>query len=220
MNPDFFRIWKKGVTCPTMPETQSDSSRAEYQFGLQAFLLMFVVVAVLAAYLRTFGPEAVGRFGLVLVLALPLGGAIGRLAGRFSAAVFWAGIGTVLGSLAVCGAAVGHWTALYAWPLMGGIVGATAAICGEGKLVRRVAWSALVGFGVIAVYTFSWFGFQREQIAELICAAGGGALLGLSVDLVGRFEKRTSIPRHFLALGLVVLAIAGHWIAVRIIPGV
>jgi hypothetical protein len=112
MNPDFFRIWKKGVTCPTMPETQSDSSRAEYQFGLQAFLLMFVVVAVLAAYLRIFGPEAVGRFGLVLVLTLPLGNAIGRLAGRFSAAVFWAGIGTVLGSLAVCGAAVGHWIAV------------------------------------------------------------------------------------------------------------
>ncbi len=208
------------VTNPTTPETRSESPRAEYQFGLQAFLLMFVVVALLAAYLRTFGPEAVGRFGLVIVLTLPLGGAIGWLADRFSAAVFWAGIGTVLGSLAVCGAAVYHWTALYVWPLMGGIVGATAAVCDEGKLMQRMACSALVGFGVIAVYTFSCFGFQRDQVAELICAAGGGALLGLGVELVGRFEKRTSIPRHFLALGLVVLAVAGHWIAVRIIPGV
>ncbi len=56
------------------PRAQTDTaaSRAEYQFGLQAFLLMFVVVAVLAGYLRTFGPATVGRFGLVLVLTLPL----------------------------------------------------------------------------------------------------------------------------------------------------
>ncbi len=220
MNPDFFRIRKKGVTCPTMPEPRSESPRAEYQFGLQAFLLMFVVVALLAGYLRTFGPEAVGRFGLVLVLTMPLGGLIGWLAGRFSAAVFWAGIGTVLGTLAVCGAAVGHWTALYAWPLMGGMAGAAAAVCDRRGLVERMACGAMVGLGIITIYVFSCFGIANAQIAELICAAGGGALLGLGVDLVGRFEKRTSIPRHFLALGLVVLAIAGHWIAVRVIPGV
>ncbi|MEN6451089.1 MAG: hypothetical protein ABFC96_11410 [Thermoguttaceae bacterium] len=202
------------------PHNDTDSPRSEYQFGLQAMLLMFVVAALLAGYLRAFGPEAVGRFGLVLALALPLGGLIGWWAGRFSAAVFWAGIGSVLGSLAVCGAATSHWSQLYVWPLMGGIVGATAAACGDGRPVRRMAWCALVGFAIVAICGLSFSGFGRDRIAELICAAGGGALLGLGVDLVTRFERFTSIPRHFLALVLVVLAIAGHWVAVRVIPGI
>jgi hypothetical protein len=42
----------------------------------------------------------------------------------------------------------------------------------------------------------------------------------LVIDLATRFEKWTSVPRHFFALGLVILAIAGHWLAIRLIPGV
>ncbi len=195
-------------------------SRAEYQFGLQAFLLMFVVVAVLVGYLRSFGVEPVGRFGLCIAVAMPLGGLIGWRAGRFSTAVFWTGIGTVLGSLAVCGTTVGHWTAYYFWPLMGGAAGATAAVCDRRGLPERMASTTVVALGIVGLYTLLWPCRSGEENAQIVCAAGGGALLGLGVDLVGRFERWTAIPRHFLALGLVVLAVAGHWVAVRVIPGI
>ena len=93
---------------------------------------MFVVVAVFLGYIRTFHAEDVGRFVVVATLAVLVGGAIGLAAHRFSAAVFWAGIGTVGGYLAVVQPALYHRSQQYAWPLMSGIVGAVAAACGDG----------------------------------------------------------------------------------------
>ena len=135
------------MTSPTTPETEPQPSRAEFQFGLQAFLWMFVVVAVFS-YIRTFSPATVARFGLVATLAIVVGGLIGLLAGRFSAAVFWSGIGVVGGYLAVVHASLFHWTNEYAWPLMGGIVGAAAAACGDGHIKRPVVCSSAVWLGL------------------------------------------------------------------------
>jgi hypothetical protein len=207
------------MTDSTTPETDPKPPRAEFQFGLQAFLWMFVVVAVFLSYIRTFRPEAVATFGLVATLALLIGGVIGLLAGRFSAAVFWSGIGVAGGYLAVVHTSLYHWTQEYAWPLMGGIAGATAAVCGDGNVRRRMVWSSLVWLGLIAIYDLSFFGLQYDLMSDPICALIAGALFGLGVDLATRFEKWTSIPRHFFALGLVLLAIGGHWVAIRLIPG-
>jgi hypothetical protein len=195
------------------------TSRVEFQFGLQAFLWMFVVVAVFLSYIRTFGPEAVARFGIVGPAAMIVGGVIGLVAGRFSAAVFWSGIGVVGGYLAVVHASLYHWSNEYVWPLTGGIVGATAAICGDGHVKRRMFYCSLVWTALVTVYELPLFGLQRELIADPFCAALAGALFGLGVDLAMRFERFTSIPRHFFALGLILFAIAGHWAAMRLFPG-
>jgi len=208
------------MTDSTTPETEPQPSRAEFQFGLQAFLWMFVVVAVFLSYIRTFSPADVAKFGFVATLALLIGALIGLLAGRFSAAVFWAGFGVVGGYLAVVHTCLYHWTQEYAWPLMGGIVGATAAVCGDGKLGRRIGVSAHVWLVLVVIYDLSFFGLQRDLIADPLCAFLSGILFGLVIDLATRFEKWTSVPRHFFALGLVILAIAGHWLAIRLIPGV
>jgi hypothetical protein len=208
------------MTNPTTSEIEPQPPHAEFQFGLQAFLWMFVVVAVFLSYIRTFNPADVAKFGLVATLALLLGGVIGLLAGRFSAAVFWAGIGVVGGYLAVVHTCLYHWSQEYAWPLMGGVVGATAAVCGDGNLRRRIGCCSLAWLVLVMIYDLSLFGVQRDLLADPLCAFIAGALFGLGVDLATRFEKWTSIPRHFFALGLVLLAIAGHWLAIRIIPGV
>ena len=89
------------MTDPTTTESQLQPARAEFQFGLDAFLWMFVVVAVFLAYIRTFNPDDIGKFVLVATVDVLVGGAIGLLAGGFSSAVFWAGIGAVGGYLAV-----------------------------------------------------------------------------------------------------------------------
>jgi hypothetical protein len=211
---------KMAITNPPTPEGECPPSREEFQFGLQAFLWMFLVVAVFLSYIRTFRPEAVAVFAFVATLSLLIGGAIGLLAGRFSAAVFWAGIGAVGGYLAVVHTCLYHWTQEYAWPLMAVIVGATAAACGDGNPRRRIVWSALVWLGLIAIYDLSLFGLDRDLMADPICAVVAGALFGLGVDLATRFEKHTRVPRHFFALGLVIVAIGGHWLAIRLVPGV
>jgi len=195
------------------------SSRAELQFGLDAFLWMFVVVAVFLGYVRTFNAEHVGRFVVVATVALFVGGVIGLVARRVSAAMFWTGIGVVGGYLAVVHPPLVHWSQEYAWPLMSGIAGAVAAVCGDGNLRRRMAAPALVWLALVIVYDLSVFGISGDWIAEPICAFLCGLLAGLGVDLASRFEKWTSIPRHFFALGLVLLAIGGHWLTIRTIPG-
>ena len=82
-----------------------------------------------------------------------------------------------------------------------------------------MAVSALVWFVLVMVYDLSFFGLRRDLIFDPICAFLCGLLAGLGVDLASRFEKWTSIPRHFFALGLVLLAIGGHWLAIRMIRG-
>ena len=206
------------MTEQTPQETDPQPPRAEFQFGLQAFLWMFVVVAVFLSYIRTFGPAAVAKFGLVATLALLIGGLIGLVAGRFSAAVFWSGIGVVGGYLPWCNAASptgarnmsGRWWA--EWSARRRPPAATETSGGGWICLARLA-------RLVVIYDLSLFGFRRDLIADLICASVGGALAGLGVELASRFEKCTSIPRHFFALGLVILAIAGHWLAVRMIPG-
>ncbi len=102
---------------------------------------------------------------------------------------------------------------------MSGIVCAVAAACGDGNLRRRMGVSSLVWLVLVMAYDLSFFGLQRDLIADPICAFLCGLLAGLGIDLATRFEKWTSVPRHFFALGLVLLAIGGHWLAIRTIPG-
>jgi hypothetical protein len=206
------------MTNPETPQTEPQPSNAEYQFGLQAFLWMFVVVAVFLSYIRMFGPLAVAHFGFVATLALLLGGLIGWLSGRFSAAVFWSGIGVVGGYLAVVHTCLNHKSDEYVWPLSAGLVGATAAACGDGNVKRRMICCSLVWLGLVSIYEIPCFGFQRELIFDPICATLAGALAGLGVDLASRFEKYTSIPRHIFALGLILLAIAGHSLTMWCFP--
>jgi hypothetical protein len=88
------------VTDSTTPETDIEPSRAEFQFGLQALLCMFVVAAMVLSYIRTFRPEAVGACGIVATLSFLFSGVIGLVAGHFFA------LGLVLLAIG------GHWLAI------------------------------------------------------------------------------------------------------------
>jgi hypothetical protein len=218
---------------PATEQTSPDKDQPEqFQFGLQAYLGMFVVLAVFLSYLRWFGkdPMDVPRFGGALAVAYAVGGVIGYFSGRFTTAMFWVGIGTVCGMLAVVRCSLFIPADLVVWPAIGGIIGAVAGSVGDEKVFRRMFWPAITAFALVGVYYMalsSYSGYQAANAAPSsssnnippwsviysvwFCAAAAGAIWGFFVEGVIRLEKRTHIPRHFLALGLVLLAIAVHW---------
>jgi hypothetical protein len=180
---------------------------------------MAIALAGIAYYLSTFNVNAVGRFGFLVAAAILIGVALGLATRKLGDVVFWSAIGVCYGYLAVIHADLYDWTAEYAWPLVGGVVGAVAAIPSEGKLWRRMAFCAATALGLIAIYEFASFGFQRDLLPDLYCATLGGAMMGVGVDLVSRLEKATGIPRYALAVVLIAAAIACHTLAIHYIPG-
>jgi hypothetical protein len=190
-----------------------------FQFGLQAALAVTLLLALLFGYLRPYGAGAVATCGLVVLIAALVGGLGGAVAGKNLDPMFWSVIGAVFAYLAVVGFALYHWSSQYVWPLVGMVAGTTVGAIGQGRPVRRMAFGSLAATAVFAIYMLLLFGLNPDLGYELLCAALGGALLGLLVEIVERFERTTSIPRYLLAVGFVVAAILGHWIVPRIIPG-
>jgi hypothetical protein len=207
------------MTEPTAPERTDRHSRAAFQFGIQDVLGMFVLVSVLLSYLRPFGVPVILKLTCLVGLALLCGGAIGLVARRFSEAVFWSAIGSILGYLTIVNAPLSHWTGEYVWPMLGGIVGAVAAAVSGKKARYRVAYCSLLGLGLVSLYELALLRFTRDSADELVCATAGSALLAVVVELAGRFERWTSVPRHLIAIGFVVAGIAVHWVALRLAPG-
>lgn len=187
---------------------------------VQITLATTAALAALLGYLSAFGTTDVVRFGMLLAVTLSLGGAIGFAVGKIREVAFWTGIGTAFGYLVVVHGVLYDWTASYAWPLVGGIVGATASLWREGKVVQRTLCCTLVALMLIAVYAFSLFGVREDLLADLNCAAFGGALMGLGVELIMQLEKRAAFLRPWLAPAITLAAIAGHWLATRYIPGI
>ena len=71
------------MTEPTAPERTDRHPRAEFQFGIQDLLGMFVLVSVLLSYLRPFGVPAILKLTCLVGLAVLCGGAIGLAARGF-----------------------------------------------------------------------------------------------------------------------------------------
>lgn len=188
------------------------------QFTLQSMIGLFVVVALLLGYLKAFGGESILKCGSTTLAALALGGLVGAWTGKTPDAMFWAAIGAVFGFLVVLGDASYHWSVIYAWPLVGGLTGATAALAPQQHLVRRMRSCATVALVSIALYLVCCLPFERAMFADMVCAALGGALMAVAVELATRFERYTALPRYLLATAFVLLGIAGHWAAVHFLP--
>ena len=130
---------------------------------------MFVLVSVLLSYLRPFGVPVVLKLTCLVGLALLCGGAIGLVARRFSEAVFWSVIGSILGYLTVVNAPFSHWTGEYVWPMLGGIVGAVAAVLSGKKARYRVAHCSLLGLGLVSLHELALLRFTRDSVDALVC---------------------------------------------------
>lgn len=195
------------------PSTQVGSASGKYQFSLQTLVGLFAIVGLLLGYLRLYGVDVIARCLAMVAVAILVGAVVGRLAQKTADAMFWGAIGAVFGFLAVLGGISYHWLLNYLWPFVGCMAGAGVAASADGHLVRRMARGALVAVVLIAPTVIAVVGWNPAISADLVCAAAGGALLGLAVELASRFERYTALPRHLLATAFVVVGIVGHWLA-------
>ncbi len=189
------------------------------QFGISSLLATALMLALLFGHLRAYGTGTVITCGLIVLVAALVGGLAGACAGRVADTLFWSVIGAVFGYLVVVGFYRYHWSAQYAWPLVGMVAGIAVGALGSGRPVRRAAIGLAAATGVFATYALAMFGFAAHVGYEALCAALGGALMGLVADVAERFERRTSIPRHVAATALVIAAILGHRIVPSVVPG-
>lgn len=201
-----------------VPPSSAEQPRERLQFTLQSMIGLFVVVALLLGYLRTFSGESILRCGAVTLASLAIGALLGLWPGKVPDTMFWAAIGAVFGFLTVLGDASYHWSLVYVWPMVGGVTGATAALAPQHRLVRRMAVCGLVAMATIGLYLVCFLTFERAMVADMCCAALGGALMAVAVELATRFERFTSLPRYLLASAFVVVGIAGHWAAFHFLP--
>ena len=98
------------------------------------------------------------------------------------------------------------------------MTGAVAALVPERRLARRMAVCGLVAVAAVGLYLACVLTFQRAMFADLICAALGGGLMAVAVEMATRFERATHLPRHLLAIAFVVVGITGHWVAFHYLP--
>lgn len=193
--------------------------RAKAEIWLETACGMCLAGGLFAGYLGLFHGGDAARWAALAAVALPIGCLFGAAKGKLADVAFWTAIGVAFGYLTVVRADTFDWTGVYVWPVIGAMVGAAAALCRDGRPFRRVSCCALAAVGMAAVYEFGRFGFRADLIADLVCATLGGALMGLGVELVRRYEARTAIPRHCLAVELIAAAILCHVMAITYIPG-
>ena len=195
------------------------ASRHHMQYTLQAGLGTMTVSCLLIAYLRPLGVLAVGRCGLVVLMGAVLGCIVGAMTRRPGDTLFWSVMGAVAGYLAVLSAFVYHWTGTHVWPIVGALSGAAAVVPPPTRPFLRMFAAGATAAALILAYQLALFGSEPKSAAELLCAALGGAMLGLASEIAGWFEARISVSRSAIAIGVVRALIAGHWLAVHFIPG-
>ena len=148
-----------------------------------------------------------------------LGWLVGTLTRRTGDTLFWSVMGAVAGYLAVLSAFVYHWTGTHVWPIVGALAGAAAVVPPPARPFLRMLAGGTTAAALTLTYQLGVFGWEPKSAAELFCAALGGAILGLATEIAGWFEGRTSLSRSAIAIGVVTVLIAGHWLAAHFIPG-
>ncbi|HUS38834.1 MAG TPA: hypothetical protein VMX74_05260, partial [Pirellulales bacterium] len=110
-----------------------------------------------------------------------------------------------------------HDKGIYAWPLAAGFAAVTAA--SNSHRFRRMFLAAVMSGTVIAFYIMSTSAMAIVMLASVACAAIGGALLSLLIEVVGWLERTRKIPQPAIGLALVLAAIGFSLVAKHVIPG-
>jgi hypothetical protein len=165
------------------------------------------------AYARLYGPWAIALVLVAPFVAVALGCWFGLMLGRMHDAVYWAVVGSLLGSAFAVQPQV-QGLMFYAWPLVFGAIGAFAATQSASFRVRLIPLCAAAGLLTVWLVYATRLATNTEGWVDIACGGIAGAAMASLVALVDWLQTTYRTSRDAWAAGLIFAVIAGNlWAA-------
>ncbi|GAA4460033.1 hypothetical protein GCM10023156_40430 [Novipirellula rosea] len=200
------------------PSSLADSPRDELlQFRLSTIFVLTLIASILAVFLRPRGNDLMIAGMVSTISSLAFGMLVGKVRPPLMQRVFWGVVVAAMMQAVVSNTILLDRKGIYGWPIAAGFAAVVAA--GNSNLYRRMIQGAIAAATVVAIYMVSLPTDSITGFANTICAAIGGALLAVLVDVVNFLQRRTTVPLPITGLALVLVAMAFATVAPTLIPG-
>ncbi|EMI20850.1 membrane protein [Rhodopirellula maiorica SM1] len=187
------------------------------QFRLSTIFVLTLIASILAAFLRPRGNDLMIAGMVTTISCLAFGMLVGKLRPPLMQRVFWGVVVAAMMQAVASNTILLDRKGIYGWPIAAGFAAVVAS--GNSNLYRRMFQAAVAAATVVAIYMASVPANWTTSIANSICAAIGGALLAVLVEVVNWLQRKTHIPLPITGLALVLSAIVFAAIAPIMIPG-
>jgi len=195
------------TTFPAAPARQS------WQFRTSSLLWLTFTSAMVLAYARIYGPWAMWLVLAAPLAAVAIGGWFGFLLGRIQEAMYWAVVGSLLGSTFAVQPQV-QGLMFYVWPLLFGVVGALAATQPTASRLRLIPQCAAAGLVTVWLIYATRLSTSLDGWVDIACGGLAGAAMAGLVGLVDWLQTTYRTSRDAWAAGLIFAVIAGNlWAA-------
>jgi|GEM_PF-5207751 hypothetical protein len=165
------------------------------------------------AYARLYGPWAIALVLVAPFVAVALGCWFGLMLGRMHDAVYWAVIGSLLGSAFAVQPQV-RGLMFYAWPLVFSAIGAFAATQSASFRLRLIPLCVAAGLLTVWLVYATRLATNTEGWVDIACGGIAGAAMASLVALVDWLQTTYRTSRDAWAAGLMFAVIAGNlWAA-------
>ncbi|MCI0357436.1 MAG: hypothetical protein L0211_03000 [Planctomycetaceae bacterium] len=184
-----------------------------WQFRTSSLLWLTFTAAMTLAYARLYGPWAMGLVLAAPLAAVAIGSWFGLMLGRMQDAVYWAVVGSLLGSAFAVQPQV-QGLMFYIWPLLFSVVGAFAATQSASVRFRLIPLCAAAGLLTVWLVYATRLATNTDGWVDIVCGGLAGAAMSGLVGLVDWLQATYRTPRDAWAAGLVFAVIAGNlWAA-------
>jgi hypothetical protein len=189
------------------------SARPAWQFHTRSLLWLMFTAAMTLAYARVYGPWAMGLVLAAPAAAVAIGCWFGMMLGRGQDAVYWAVVGSLLGSTFAVQPQV-QGLMFYGWPLLFCVVGAFAATQPGMSRVRLVLQCTAAGLISVWLVYATRLATNLDGWVDIACGGLAGAAMAGLVSVVDWLRTTYRTSRDAWAAGLVFAVIAGNlWAA-------
>ena len=191
----------------------TDINRPNWQFSTSSLLWLTFTAAMTLAYARLFGSWAMGLVLIAPLAAVGIGCWFGVMLGRTQDAIYWAVVGSLLGSTFAVQPQV-QGVMFYTWPLLFAVVGAFAATQPTANRFRLIAQCAAAGLLTVWLIQSTRLGMSTDGWVDVACGGIAGAAMSGLVGLVDWLRATYRTSRDAWAAGLIFAVIAGNlWAA-------
>lgn len=197
--------------------SENPVATAGLQFRLSTIFVLTLVASILAAFLNPKGSDMLLAGMATTAVSLLFALVIGYFRSSIADRVFWAVVVAAMMQAVAANVILLDRSGIYAWPIVAGFAAAIAA--GKSNLYFRMLAASATAAVTIIPYVVSLEPKAPVILSYVTCAAIGGALLTIMIDLVRWAEQKHRIPQPAIGLTLVIAAIGFSVLAPQLIPG-